>query len=466
MTQRDDGEQTPQTDLVYNVDDAPRSIAHWLIYSGQWIVTMVYAVGWGYAIAGLGLQLQGPELSAYMGRVVLLVGLSTLAQAWLGHRFAMISGPNVVPSLALVAAFQTGGREYALEGFTAQALAGVVVLVLALTGAFRLIRHVWSPLVLGSMIMVVGLSVASVGLKQMAGGGFTWPFWVAVALSLGGMVLSIRGRGIWATLTPLFIIGGGYVAFALAGQIQWERVTVPPLLSLPQPFPFGMRMPPWDLTLTMTVVGLMSALNLYGNLHGYAEVVKQEVDPAREKRSFAVFAIVENIAAGVFGVPGCVSYGENLGIVMITRVAARAFVLAAAALFTLFAFFGPMAGLMAAMPLPVAGAVLLGIASTVIGLGGQTWTKKEFGQREIAITGFSVFLALGLSLLPPELWRTAPRIVATVFSNPIITVILLVMLLEQVVFRAPAPEKEPQPADQPDASPSPASRPRRRGEIG
>jgi xanthine/uracil permease len=119
----------PKRDLVYDVDERPRSAAHWLVYSGQWVVTMVYAVVWGYAIVGLGLRFEGPELSAYLGRVVLLVGLSTLFQAWLGHRFAMVSGPNVIPSLALVAALQTGGREYALQGFTAQILAGVVLLV-------------------------------------------------------------------------------------------------------------------------------------------------------------------------------------------------------------------------------------------------------------------------------------------------------------------------------------------------
>jgi xanthine/uracil permease len=94
---------------------------------------------------------------------------------------------------------------------------------------------------------------------------------------------------------------------------------------------------------------------------------------------------------------------------------------------------------MAALPLPVSGAVLLGIASPVIGLGAQTWIKApRFGRREIAIVGFSVFLALGLSFLPLERWESVPRLVSTVFSNAIISVIFFAMVMEHVLLRPPS----------------------------
>ena len=83
-------------------------------------------------------------------------------------------------------------------------------------------------------------------------------------------------------------------------------------------------------------------------------------------------------------------------------------------------------------------------ASTVIGLGADIWRshKPEFGRREIFIVGFSVFLCLGLSVLPAEFWVQVPPLAATVFSNPVIAVIIVVMALEQLVFRQskPAPK--------------------------
>lgn len=121
---------------------------------------------------------------------------------------------------------------------------------------------------------------------------------------------------------------------------------------------------------------------------------------------------------------------------MLTRVAARAFIIAAAVIFIVLAFIGPMGGLMAAMPKPVAGAILLGIASTVIGIGANMMTSvPNFGRREQSLVGFSVFLSLGLFLLPQEQWIEVPRLVTTIFSNPIISVIIFVLLFEQVIFR-------------------------------
>src|SRR5262249_40877458 len=175
----------PQMQLVYKRDELPRSTHDWCLYSFQWLVTMVYAVVWGYAIVGVGLNFQGARMTTYISSVVLTIGLSTLLQAWIGHRMAMVHGPNVIPSLAIVAAFVAGGEAYALQSFIAQAIAGVIILALVYLGAVRYIRKVWSPLILGSMIIMIGLTVAQVGLGDMTQAGFGSGFLIALALALG-----------------------------------------------------------------------------------------------------------------------------------------------------------------------------------------------------------------------------------------------------------------------------------------
>src|SRR5215831_10131056 len=101
--------------LVYGRNEQPRSTHDWVLYSFQWLVTMVYAVVWGYAIVGVGLNFTGARMTTYISTVVLTIGLSTLLQSWLGHRMAMVHGPNVIPSLAIVAAFTAAGENYALQ---------------------------------------------------------------------------------------------------------------------------------------------------------------------------------------------------------------------------------------------------------------------------------------------------------------------------------------------------------------
>src|SRR5215471_14030803 len=263
-----------ETGLVYGRSEQPRSAQDWVLYSFQWLVTMVYAVVWGYAIVAVGLDFQGARMTTYISTVVLTIGLSTLLQAWLGHRMAMVHGPNVIPSLAIVAAYIAGGENYGLQSFTAQALSGVIIAVLVFLGAVRYIQKVWSPLILGSMIIMIGLTVAQVGLGDMTQAGFGLGFFIALALALGGSVLAIRGRGVWATLPPVFVIVLGYIVFMAMGRIDLSLVLQAPLLSAPRLFPYGRAMPTWDLVLIMLIVNVMSAMNFYGNLHGYAEVVK------------------------------------------------------------------------------------------------------------------------------------------------------------------------------------------------
>ena len=423
-------------DLVYKLEEKPRSARDWILYSFQWVITMFYAVVWGYAIVGVGLDFQGEELTRYMSAVVLTIGVSTLLQAWLGHRMAMVSGPNVIPSLAIVAALSAGGEEYALQSFMAQAIAGVVIAALALVGVVKYIRKIWSPLILGSMIIMVGLAVAGTGLEYMVEGAWDWPFAVALLLALGGTFLAIKGKGVWATLPPFVIIGLGFIVFIVMGEVDFTPVSEAPLFTLPAFLPYGLSMPPWDLIIIMLVVNLMAGLNMYGNLHGYAKVIDEDLGEKREKRSFTIFGLVETVLPGLLGTPATVAYGENLGIVQLTRVAARSFIIVASVVFIALAFFGPFGGLMAAIPKPIAGAVLLGIASTVIGIGAQTFeTAPAFGRREQTLVGFSVFLSLGLYLLPQDVWQQAPRLVETIFSNPIVSVILFVILFEQVIFR-------------------------------
>lgn len=424
------------TNLVYAVEDRPKSVSDWIIYSLQWLITMVYAVVWGYAIVGIEMGFKSAELSTYMSSVILTIGLSTLLQAWLGHKMAMVSGPNVIPSLAIVAAITAGGAEYAQQAFLAQAIAGVFVVLLTFFGAVKYIQKIWSPLILGSMVMLVGLSISKQGLTLLTTSGFGWPFFVGIFLALIGIFAAIRGKGILGTLPPLIIIILGYTIFIIAGEFSWNLVQDPDIFILPAVFPYGFVFPPIDLIIIMIVVSLMSVLNLYGNLQGYAEVAKHKLKDGAIKRSFLLFGAIENCLPGIFGVPATVSYGENIGIVMLTRVAARNFILVASMTFIAMSFIGPVGGLMSAMPEPVAGAMLLGIASTVIGIGVNVMaTAPEFGRREQSLVGFSVFLSLGLFLLPEEEWKEVHPVVTTIFSNPIISVILFVMLFEKVIFK-------------------------------
>lgn len=96
--------------LVYEPEEKPRSTKDAIIYSLQWIMIMFYPVVWGYSVVGKGLGMTGEEMGMYMVRVVFIIGISTLVQVCAGHKLSMVCGPNIIPSLAIVAAFSWAAK--------------------------------------------------------------------------------------------------------------------------------------------------------------------------------------------------------------------------------------------------------------------------------------------------------------------------------------------------------------------
>lgn len=439
--QRGEFEETGEgeVDLVYGPDDEPESLRDTILYALQWCFIGFYPVVWGFAIVGIGIGFTEGELSRYMSRIVLMIGVSTLLQAYYGHRLSMISGPNIITSFAVVAAYAIGGKEYALMSFNAFIMAGIIVFLLGVVGAISWIKKVWSPLVLGSMVMTVGLATSSVGLELLAEFGASWPFILGIGLALLTGYISVRASGIISTIPVLIVIALGYTVFIATGNFNWELVNQMPTFTFPRPFPYGMEIPPVSLIVTMTIVHLLSAVNLYGNVDAYESIggiklSNPEKEDRREKRYFGIFGLVEGTLAGIFGVPGYVSYGENIGFMAATKVAARRFIIYASLVIIVLSFFGPVGGFMAAMPRPVAGAILLGVASTLIGDGAEIWMDAKFENREIFIVSFSIFLSMGAYFLPDSFYNQIPNTLGTIMTNPVIFVMILVILLEQLFF--------------------------------
>ena len=127
----------PRTGLVYGRNEPPRSTHNWVLYSCQWAVTMVYC-------SGLGLRDPGyrPQLCRRENDPLHLCSCSGLREySAAGHRMAMVHGPNVIPSLEIVAA-STAGENHVLQYFPAQALSGGIIVGSRRSGSRSLYRSI------------------------------------------------------------------------------------------------------------------------------------------------------------------------------------------------------------------------------------------------------------------------------------------------------------------------------------
>ena len=432
-----------QTGMIYDVDQK-MELKKLILYGVQWALFMVYGIIWAYSIIGVGTGLAGRDLTVFITNVVFTMGVSTLVQASIGHKLGAMSAPSAVPLLAVLSVVSLAGREYGFQAYNAFIIAGIIVAILGFTGIIGYIRKVWTPLVLGSMVMSLGLSVMTLAASSLVSEGSGLFLVIGILLALLCGFLSVKGKGILATLPALFVLVIGYIIFIATGRFNWEIAQSMPAFTYPQPFPYGFSMPPVDLLIMMTIVALFNAMICYGNVQGIASTVGASVDEKQFRKVFAVHGVVETSVGGIFGVPALVAYSENIGYSILTKVASRYPIFIAGGLFVILSFIGKAVGFMAAIPSVLAGAILLGFASPLVAVGASIWSGlKSFGTRETFICGFSLFLAMGLSSIGGEFWASTPQWLSTLLTTPSLATMLFVIILEQIVLRQ---KKEPEPA--------------------
>lgn len=386
---------------------------------------------------GFGLKLESLVLSSYVAATVFTIAVSSLAQSLFGHRSAMISGPNILPGFTILAAFSLGYPTG--EIFGAFAIGSGIVVALALCGAIGYIRKFFTQLALGTMVMMIGLAAAKLGISLIVsqGGGFIL---VALALTLICGFIGTRLQGFISTIPIFIIVVIGYIVFIAAGRFDWGLVRQMPTLVAPRPMLLGLSWPDLSLAVSATIAQLSAVFFCLGNVISIHQIIEENFDPKTAKSTVLIVGAVEGVIASMFSATPLVPYSGNIGFVSITRVASRASVIVAGAALAALSIIGPISGLLASIPKPVAGAVLMGIAGMNIGIGARIWGAgtPSFDTQQVFIVGFAVFTALGFAALPQSYFDQMPRTIAQIVSNPMLSSLLYVIALESLIFRRPS----------------------------
>jgi len=405
-----------------------------LIYSFQMVAMSTYSIIWGVALVGLGINLSGAPLATFITATVFTIGLAIIAQAWLGHRMGLLAGPNIVPGFTMITAYQAG---FPLnEIFGGFVIGAFLVILLGLLGVANYVQRFFTPLVTGSLIMMIGLGSASLGVSFLAELGL--PFLVfAILLGLGVGYISFTLSGFISTIAVLIIVIVGYLGAIAAGFMDWSLVTSAPLVTPPHPFFLGIAWPRPGLLIAAVIAILVSGVQELTYVIALTEVAQEPFDLRRIRPIISVFGFAESIFPSLLSATPVVTYSVNAGFMAATGVASRYPTIVAGVILMILSMLGPVAGFLAAMPKPIAGAILLGLAGPSIGIGARLWRAgtPQFSDTNAFIVGFSVFLALGWQALPSDLVAQLPAAVSQILGNPVVAVLIYIILLEQLVFR-------------------------------
>jgi len=388
------GEITVNNKPILDIKEIPKPF-QWITLSLQHLFAMFgatilvpYLVGLSPAIA---------LISSGLGTIAFLLITKFQVPAYLGSSFAFI-GP-------VIAAKAAGGPGGAMVGtFVAGLVYGLVALIISKAG-HRWIMNLLPPIVVGPVIIVIGLALSgtavSMAMNNPADGKYSLlHFSVALVTLIATIIFSIYAKKMLSMIPILAGIIVGYIYALVVGVVDFKPVLDAKWFEMPEfiiPFVSYKIKFTWDLVLLMVPVAIVTLSEHIGHQLVLSKVVGRDyIKEPGLHRSILGDGTATMISA-LIGGPPKTTYGENIGVLAITRVYSVYVIAGAAVIAIIFGFIGKITALIGTIPTPVMGGVsilLFGIIASS-GLRMLVDSKIDFGNKRNLVIS-SVILVVGI----------------------------------------------------------------------
>lgn len=378
--------------VVLSINEKPKPL-QWVLLSIQHLFAMFGSTVLVPALTGMSPAVA--LVSSGLGTLAFILVTRGKVPSYLGSSFAFIN-----PIIA-TKAFD-GFAGIMMGSFMVGLVYAIVALVIAKTGTKWLMKLL-PPIVVGPVIMVIGLGLSgvAVGMVTNHNGGYDIDYvLVGLVTLLITIVFAIFTRGFLSVVPVLMGIIGGYIFAVCMNIVDFHKVIDAPWFQVP-PFeiPFVHFTPhfTWKVFLLMVPVAIVPIAEHIGHQLVLSKVVGKDLlkDPGLHSSMFGDG--VASVIASFIGGPPNTTYGENIGVLAITRAFSIYLFVGAAIFAILFGFCGKVSALLSSIPQPVMGGVsilLFGIIASS-GLRMLVENKIDFAQKRNLIIA-SVILVIGI----------------------------------------------------------------------
>jgi xanthine permease len=388
-------------------------------------------------IVGGALKLSPGQLAYLINADLLVSGIATLIQCvgvWrFGIRLPIMQGCTFAAVTPMVLIGTTQGGLPAVYG--AVIVSGL--LVVAVAPYFAKIVRFFPPLVTGTIITIIGMSLLPVAARWAAGGAgspsYGEPRNIALAAAVLLLILAVYrlSQGFLGRVAVLVGIAAGTLAAIPLGFTDFSNVGSADLFGISTPFAFGL--PTFQITaiVSMCVVMLVSMTETTGDFVAVAEMTGSELTPRRLADGLRADGF-STALGGVFNTFPYTAFAQNVGLVGLTGVRSRWVVATAGGILVLLGLIPMLGAVIAAIPQPVLGGAGIAMFGTVAASGIRTLTKVSFeGNHNLVIVAVSI----GVAAIPvgaPDFYDKFPDWAQTILNSGISTGSLLVIALNLV----------------------------------
>ena len=374
-------------------------------------------LGFQHMFAMFGATILVPTITGLsVSATLLFAGLGTLLFHWftkmkvpafLGSSFAFLGGYATVTAMgAELGMSQAEALPYACVGVVA---AGLLYFVLA--AAFRLfgvkrVMKLFPPVVTGPIIISIGLILAGTAV-----GSILTNWWVALVAILVVIVCNIWGKGKIKIIPILLGVLASYIVAAVFGQLEADKVqALHEAAWIGVPFQwentgmYALGSGNWSFLITAIVaimpIALATMIEHIGDMCAISSTCNRNYleDPGLHRTLMGDGAAT--VLASLFGAPANTTYGENTGVLNLTRVFDPRVIRIAAVIAIVFSFSPKFAALIYAMPTATIGGVSLILYGMISSVGVRSLVENRVDltdSRNLIITALTITLAVGIS---------------------------------------------------------------------
>ncbi|NVY96502.1 purine/pyrimidine permease [Lactobacillus sp. DCY120] len=406
---------TPKNkDILLDLHDRPTP-GHWFGLSLQHLFAMFGSTVLVPILVGLnpGIAL----FSSGVGTLMYLLITRGKIPAYMSSSFSFI-----VPMMALM---KTVGYPGIAQGTIA---VGVVYLTVSLLVGWLgsdWIDKALPPIVVGPIVMVIGLSLAGTAAKDATMNGSHYDlryFVVAILTALITVAFNMYLKGFWSQIAILLGIVVGYLIAVAFGLVNFTPVLTTPWFKLPHfEIPFLSYQPKfyWGAILSLAPIAFVTMTEHMGHIMVLDGLTHRNFFKDPGLNHTLAGDGTASIIAGLIGGPAITSYGENIGVMAITKIYSVWVIGGAAVLAMIFGFIGKLSALIQSIPAPVIGGIsflLFGVIASS-GLRILIDNQVDFNRkRNLMIASLILVIGIGNAFLQLGPYQFSGLAIATVLG--------------------------------------------------
>lgn len=396
-------------------------------------------------LIGMGLGFDEAQMTYLISIDIFMCGVATLLQLTVTKFFGI--GLPVVLGCAIQAVSPLiiiGSKNGVGAIYGSIIAAGIYVVLIA--GLFSKVKVLFPPIVTGTVITVIGLTLIPVAITKMGGGDASAKTFgdpasliqaaVTILLILG---LQAFAKGFLRSISVLIGLVGGTILACLMGNVSFSAISHAPIFHVPQPFYFGMpKFDVWSILL-MIIISTISMVESTGVYFALGDITGKNIGEEELKRGYRAEGLAV-ILGGIFNTFPYTGFSQNVGLVQLSGIKSTRPIYFSAFFLIILGLFPKVGAVAQIIPEPVLGGGMLVMFGMVAVQGVRMLSKVNFeDDKNLLIVALSIGLGLGFNSLP-TLFQHLPQTVQMFTGNGIvmssITAIILNLLFHGLKEKA------------------------------